>query len=138
MRFSVPQFIEHEAKIIGPFTFKQFIYVGIAGTVCFFVFFTLGQTNFFLFLIISSLLIGGALILAFFKIEGRSLPTILGNFFKFSIGPKIFIWRKAKFPIKVLEKEKVFKQEGDAELPLKIAEKSQLRKLRNEIETKTK
>ena len=35
MRFQVPQFIEVEDKIFGPFTFKQFIYIaggiGVAG-----------------------------------------------------------------------------------------------------------
>ncbi len=28
MRYQVPQFIEVEDKIFGPFTFKQFIYLG--------------------------------------------------------------------------------------------------------------
>jgi len=27
MEFTVPQFVEREPKLIGPFTFKQFIYI---------------------------------------------------------------------------------------------------------------
>jgi len=37
MRYTVPQFIEHEAKIIGPLTFKQFTYLAMAGAGCFVV-----------------------------------------------------------------------------------------------------
>lgn len=135
MRFTVPKFIEHEAKIVGPLTFKQFIFIGVAGAIGFILYFTV---PFSIFLIASLILGGGAMALAFLKIGGRSLPTILGNFLKFSISPKMFIWRKIKAPIKVFKKKEVKKKEVEEELPLKIAEKSQLKKLRTQIETKTK
>jgi len=135
MRFTVPKFIEHEAKIVGPLTFKQFIFIGVAGAVGFILYFTV---PFSIFLIASLILGGGAMALAFLKIGGRSLPTILGNFLKFSISPKMFIWRKIEAPIKVFKKEKIKKETVEEELPLKIAEKSQLKKLRTQIETKTK
>lgn len=135
MRFTVPKFIEHEAKIVGPLTFKQFIFIGVAGAIGFILYFAL---PFSIFLIASLILGGGAMALAFLKIGGRSLPTILGNFLKFSISPKMFIWRKIEAPIKVFKKKEVKKKEVEEELPLKIAEKSQLKKLRTQIETKTK
>ena len=135
MRFTLPQFIEHEAKIIGPLTFRQFIFIGMAGGICFILFFTV---PFSIFLIACLILGGGAMALAFLKIGGRSLPTILGNFLKFSVSPKIFIWRKVEAPMKVFKKERVKKEEVEEELPLKIAEKSQLKKLRTQIEIKTK
>jgi hypothetical protein len=135
MRFTLPQFIEHEAKIIGPLTFRQFIFIGAAGGICFILFFTV---PFSIFLIACLILGGGAMALAFLKIGGRSLPTILGNFLKFSISPKIFIWRKVEAPIKVFKKEKIKKEEAEEELPLKIAERSQLKKIRTKIETQTK
>ena len=81
---------------------------------------------------------GGAIALAFLKIGGRSLPTILGNFLKFSVSPKIFIWRKIETPIKVFKKEKIKKEGVEEELPLKIAERSQLKKIRTQIETQTR
>ncbi len=135
MRFTVPKFIEHEAKIVGPLTFRQFIYIGMAGGICFILYFTI---PFSIFLVACLILGGGAIALAFLKIGGRSLPTILGNFLKFSISPKIFIWRKVETPIKVFKKEKIKKEEAEEELPLKIAERSQLKKLRAQIETQTK
>lgn len=139
MRFTVPQFIEYEAKIVGPFTFRQFVYIGLAGAVCFILYFSV---SFSIFLISSFLLVGGALAFAFLKIGGRSLFTIIGNFLRFNLTPKIYIWRKKEQPITVYKKEKkpssAKATEGEEELPLKIAEKSQLKKLRNKIETKTK
>jgi hypothetical protein len=135
MRFTLPQFIEHEPKIVGPLTFKQFVYIGVAGGICFILYFI---APFSIFLIASLILGLGAIALAFLKIGGRSLPAILGNFLKFSLSPKIFIWRKIEAPITVFKKEKIKKEEVEEELPLKIAERSQLKKIRTKIETQTK
>jgi len=135
MRFTVPQFIEHEAKIVGPLTFRQFIFIGVAGAVGFILYFTV---PFPVFLIACFILGGGAIALAFLKIGGKPLPAVLGNFLKFNLSPKIYIWRKAEAPIKVFKKEEVKKEETEEELPLKIAEKSQLKRIKTQIETKTK
>jgi len=140
MRFTIPQFIEHEAKIIGPLTFKQVIFIGTAGAVCFILYFLV---PFSVFLVACVILAGGGIALAFLKIGGRSLPLTLVNLLKFSVMPKIYIWKKREQPgIKVYKK----KTESSAalsvgngeELPLKIGGKSQLKKLHTEIETKTK
>jgi len=135
MRFTVPQFIEHEAKIVGPLTFRQFIFIGIAGGICFILYFT---APFQIFLLAAVVLGGGAATFAFLKIGGRSLPTVLGNFSKFFISPKIYIWKKKEVKFEVFKKEEKIIEEKEAELPLKIAEKSQLKKLRTQVETKTK
>lgn len=135
MRFTVPKFIEHEAKIVGPLTFRQFIFIGMAGGICFILYFTV---SFSIFLTAVLVLEGGAIALAFLKIGGRSLPTILGNFLKFSVSPKMYIWKKTEASIKVFKKEEIKKEGVEDELPLKIAEKSQLKKLRTQIETKTR
>lgn len=136
MRFTVPQFIEYEPKVVGPLTFKQFVYVGLAGAACFVLYFSVPFTT---FLIASILIMGGAFFLAFIKIGGRSLPIILANFLKYSLTPKMYIWRKKAKAIKaVRQARKKREAEKKEELPLKIAEKSQLKKLRTKIETKTK
>ena len=138
MRFSVPQFIEYEAKIVGPLTFKQFIYVGLTAAVCFVLYFSV---PFSIFILACFVLGIGSLALAFLKIGGRPLPTIIGNFLRYSLTPKMYIWRKKEQPEpKVYKKEtkKKKKEEEEEELPLKIAEKSQLKKLSTKIETKTK
>jgi len=135
MRFTLPQFIEHEPKIVGPLTFRQFGFIGVAGAICFVLYY---MVPFPVFLIACLILGGGAMTLAFLRIGGRSLPVVLGNFLKFSVSPKMFIWGKVEAPIKFFKKEKIKKEEAEEELPLKIAERSQLKKIRTKIETQTK
>jgi len=140
MRFTVPQFIEHEPKIVGPLTFKQFSFIGVAAAICFILYYAV---PFSVFLAACLILGGGAAALAFLKIGGRSLVTVFGNFLKFSASTRIFIWKKGETPIMIFKKvgppaggEK--EEEAKDELPLKIAGKSQLKKLRTQIEIKTK
>ena len=134
MRFTVPQFIEYEAKVVGPLTFRQFVYIGIAAAICFVLYFSV---PFSLFLVACVVLGIGALALAFLKIGGRSLPTILANFLRFNLTPKMYIWRKKEQTIAVFKKVEIKKEEEkEEELPLKIAAKSQLKKLHTKIETK--
>jgi NAD/NADP transhydrogenase beta subunit len=94
MRFTIPQFIEHETKIAGPLTFKQFMYIGMAGAAIFLLYFSMAATNFALFLLLAIIIALIALGLAFIKIGGRTLPVILANFFRFLIAPKKYIWKK--------------------------------------------
>jgi len=138
MRFTVPQFIEHEAKIVGPLTFKQFIFVGIAAAICFVLYYSVPLT---FFLIGCVILGGGALAFAFLEVGGRSLPIVLSNFLRFNLMPKMYIWKKTEAKIEIIKKEIKREREKDKdkeELPLKIDEKSQLKKIRTRIETKTK
>lgn len=95
MRFTVPQFIEREAKIVGPFTFRQFTFVGIAGATAFVLRYTV---SFPIFLILTIFLAAGSLSLAFIKISGRPLPVIIANFFKYLIAPKVYIWKQRNQP----------------------------------------
>jgi len=135
MRFVVPKFIEHEAKIVGPLTFRQFIFIAIAGAICFFIY---NVAPFSIFVVTSVILGGGALSLAFLEVQGRSLPVVLSNLLKFNLTPRMYIWKKSQTPIRVLKKETLKTKEKQDETPLKIAEKSQLKKLRTEVETKMK
>jgi len=138
MRFTVPQFIDYEAKIVGPLTFRQFVYVGLAGAFCFVFYFTF---PFYIFIISCVVLGGGALALAFIKIGGRSLPMILENLLRFNLNPKMYIWRKKEMPVTVYKKTMPASAKSavsEEELPLKIAEKSRLKKMKTQIETKTK
>lgn len=134
MRFNVPQFIEHEAKIVGPLTFKQFIFIGLAIASGAMLYFT---TPFIVFIIGSTFLGGIALALSFLKINGIPFSKILISLFKFGGLPKIYIWQRKEEPIiktyKKPEAPLVLKKEG---LSLKVARESRLKKLQTEIETK--
>ena len=138
MRFTVPQFIEHEAKIIGPLTFKQFIFVGVAGAICFVLYFLFGETNFFLFLMLSIIALGIGTSLAFLKINGQGLPKILANFFRFSFGSRFYIWKRKGAIITFSKDVEMKKETKRKKIPLKTVGSSQLKKMRTKLETETK
>ena len=90
MEYQVPQFIEVEDKLIGPLTFKQFIYVaGGAGlTVVFFSFLPV-----IFALLLSGLAVGLAGALAFYKVNGKSFIEMLEAGFNYYTGAKFFLWK---------------------------------------------
>ena len=136
-QYVVPKFIEHKAKIVGPLTFKQFIYIGSAGALAFIFYYTL---PFALFFMLTMIVFAGAAGLAFGKIQGRPIPTVLKNFVFFSLGPKIYLWkRKTSLPPKISKKETVMKKaETPKAPPVGPGEKSRLKNLSVEIETRNK
>ena len=135
MRFTVPQFIEREAKIIGPLTFKQFLYIGSAGLACFMIYFSF---SFDIFLMSCFFLGGIAAAFAFLEIDGIPLQKFLWNFFKYNLSPKIYLWKnggmeKANIQGKIQIQET--KTEGDN---LSIGGKSSLKNIKTKIEIETK
>jgi len=94
MQFTVPQFVEREPRIVGPFTFKQFIFIGIGIAFSILFYFTL---PFFLFLPLATIFLGMGFLLAVFKIKKIPLPIIIKNFFIFLFKPKIYLWKKKNF-----------------------------------------
>lgn len=128
MRFAVPQFIDHQAKIIGPMTFGQFFYIGGAGGICFILYFMLPFT---FFIAAAFVIMGGAAALAFLRINGRNLPSVLGSFLKFNLMPKAYIWKKKEIPI---FKANANKTNTEPDTSLNIAGKSQLKKIKTKIE----
>jgi len=137
MQFTVPQFIERESKIFGPLTFTQFLYIGGGGAICLIFYFIWAKTHFLLFLLITAVIMSLTGALAFLKFAGRSLPTLLKNFLFFSIGPKMYLWRRKNIPPRMIGKTASQPEKENAEpSTLKFAEKSQLRNLSNILETK--
>lgn len=139
MEFQVPQFIETEAKIAGPLTFRQFLYLGSVGALLVFLYFVVGKKSLVAFIFIAAILGGGAIAFAFLKIGGRPTLTVLLNFFDFSFAPKIYLWRKKTISPTLIKKAEEPKTEEKTEetTPLKIAERSQLKKLSTQIETRS-
>lgn len=90
MRFQVPQFTDVEDKIVGPLTFKQFLYVaGAAGAIV--VLFTFLPR----FLAIILALPIGALgaLLAFYKVNNRPFILMVESFVKYTITSKLYLWK---------------------------------------------
>lgn len=91
MRFQVPQFIEVEDKVIGPLTFKQFVYLA-GGAGLMFLLYT------FLPLIIAlPLMVGAAalaLALAFYKFNNKPFVDFLASLFQYITGSRLYVWKK--------------------------------------------
>ncbi len=91
MRFQVPQFIEVEDKIFGPLTLKQFIYLAGGGGIVVVLWNVLPK---FIAVIIALPVIGVSVALTFFKINNRPFIIMLESFFKYTVGQKLYIWKK--------------------------------------------
>lgn len=100
MRYQVPQFIEVEDKIIGPFTIKQFVYlVGGAG-MCFVAF---NYLYIYIAIPVIAAIAGLSLALAFYKVNGKSFIFMLEAAFLYYTKDKIYIWKKE--PKKIVARE---------------------------------
>lgn len=91
MRFQVPQFIEMETKIVGPLTWKQFIWVALGVGLLLLLFYLLSGPLLIFVSIIVIAVFGG---LAFFRIEGMTLIEYLMKALSFAFGPKKYLFKK--------------------------------------------
>ncbi len=91
MRFQVPQFIETETKIVGPLTWKQFIWVALGVGLLLILFrFLTGPLLIFVSIIVIAIF--GAL--AFLRIEEMALIEYLMKALAYVLGPKKYFFRK--------------------------------------------
>ncbi len=91
MRFEVPQFIEIEDKIIGPLTWKQFVYLAGGAGVLIILYFMLP----FIFFVMIGLPFGAlSASLAFHKINNRPFSVFLESFLGYATKAKLYLWRK--------------------------------------------
>ncbi len=109
--FQVPQFIETEDKIVGPLTLRQFLYLAVAGAisgVCYLIF----QPILAIGLTIA--LMGIAGVLAFMKVNGRTMVTFLGSAFSYFWNRKLYIFTIQKDDgSKLSKKEKLLSDSLD-------------------------
>jgi len=100
MQFQVPQFIDIAPKIVGPLTLRQFLYIAGATLPAFLLFFVL---QFFLWLLVTGILVGGAVTLAFGKVNGQPIERVMLAAFQYFWNPRIYLWRrveeKTKLPV---------------------------------------
>ncbi len=102
MQFKVPQFLEIEDKIFGPFTFKQFAYLAGGAGLCYTLFKLLG---FFMGFIPIALIASFSLALTFYRPNGKPFLDVVEASIKYVFGDKLYIWKRRE--IKLEDKEKV-------------------------------
>jgi hypothetical protein len=132
MEFTIPQFTDYEAKVIGPFSFKQFIIVAVAGVICIVAILKLPV---YIYVPVCLIVGGGSMVIVFVKIGGFEPLTVLKNWLNFTTSSNIYIWRRRKTtPQIIIKKEELRKEEEIG--PAKIVRQSKLRELSTQIETK--
>ena len=91
MQFKVPQFIDVEDKLFGPFTFKQFVYlVGGAGII--YVIYKVLPLWIGIFLIIPVAALSA--LLTFYKINNKPFSYYLQAAASYAISSKLYIWKQ--------------------------------------------
>ncbi len=91
MKYQVPQFIEVEDKIFGPFTFKQFVYLAGGAGVCFMAY-KLLPLFWAVIVMVPAGCFGASL--AFYKPNNRPFAFMLESAFNYLLTSKLYIWKK--------------------------------------------
>ena len=92
MRFEVPQFIEIEDKIFGPFTWKQFIFLGGGVGFAAVLFLT---APFIVFVLVGVPLAGLGVLLGFYQVNNRPFSAVLEAFITYFTNNRLYLWRKS-------------------------------------------
>jgi len=93
---SVPQFVDVEDKIAGPLTWKQLLWMIAMGAVLLVLFTTFGTTLAIVFGIPVVLLF---IALAFYKPNGFTLASFIGQAVLFLFRPKVAVWERPVMPM---------------------------------------
>jgi len=103
MQFKVPQFIDIEDKIFGPFTFKQFVYLAGGAGLTYILYRTLP-----LFIAILAILpvLGLSIALTFMRVNDRPFIEILQAGFNFLFKNKLYLWKKKHVKKEIKKEEK--------------------------------
>lgn len=95
MKYTVPQFIDAEDKIIGPITVRQFLILLVTA---FFIFISYKLFDFTLFVLVGLIQFGIGGILAFMTINGQPFHFFLLNLFQTMSRPMVRVWNKELTP----------------------------------------
>jgi len=103
-QYTVPQFIDVEAKIIGPITTRQFLILLVAAIACF-IFYKV--FDFSLFLTLSILVVIFAGMFAFLKVNGRPFHFFLLNMIQTLTKPSVRVWNHRVADVQEKEKSEI-------------------------------
>jgi len=97
MQFKVPQFLDIEDKIFGPFTFREFVYLAGGAGLCYVLYRLLGA----LWGSVPILVVAGfALALTFYRPNNKPFVNMLEAGFSYFMQDKLYIWKRRKNSIK--------------------------------------
>ncbi len=110
MQFKVPQFLDIEDKIFGPFTFREFVYLAGGAGLCFVLFKLLG---FLLGAIPIATVAGFSLTLTFYRPNNKPFINMLEAGAKYLTQDKLYIWKRRKNTLETKKTDRL--AEGEKE-----------------------
>jgi len=130
MQFRVPQNIDLEDKVVGPFTMKQFLYLLVGGILDYVY---LKFFNFYLFLLFAIPTTIFFIAMAAFRYQDQPFPKFLQSLVLFALKPKHRIWGKnAPEPEYVIRKKEAPKPKAES----RYVSKTELEKLAQIVDTR--
>lgn len=135
MQFKVPQFIDIEDKLFGPFTFRQFVYlVGGAGMI--FVTYRLLPLWIGIFLILP--IAGLTALLTFYRINNKPFIYYLQAAVNYAISSKLYIWKQRLVKPGDSKSENVMPSSSKASSSLPMVTESKLKDLSWSLDVQSK
>ena len=131
-QFTIPQFIDVEAKIMGPITTRQFVLIlfgAIVGAISYRLF------DFSLFLTASILTFIMVGLFGFAKINSRPFHLFVLNFIQTIKKPKLRVWNNAKSKTETSMKEDEIAPKPEEVVPVKHYTTSRLAELSLIVDT---
>lgn len=104
MQFKVPQFLEIEDKIFGPFTFKEFVYLTGGAGICYMLFKLLGL---WLGAIPILIVAGLSVALTFYHPNGKPFLNMVESAIKYSLQSKLYIWKRHQIKVNVKQQQEM-------------------------------
>jgi hypothetical protein len=102
MQFKVPQFLDIEDTIFGPFTFKQFVYLAGGAGLSFVLYKLLGLA---LAIIPILLVVGFSLLLTFYRPNGKPFMNMVESGISYLMQNKLYVWKRRKVKVGTQKKE---------------------------------
>lgn len=131
MLFNVPQFIETEDKIVGPFTAKQLGWLAIGGVILLILYNLLDMSAF----IIAAIIVGGIFgALAFYRPYNQPLIKLIFSSMSFAFHPKLYVWDR--FSGKIETRVKPVKKKPIEAPPRKTLDRERLKKISQMLDLK--
>ncbi len=116
MQFKVPQFLEIEDKVVGPWTFREFVYLAGGAGICYVLFKLLGLFFGFIPILIVA---GISLTLTYYKPNNKPFINMLQAGLKYATQDKLYIWKRRlaseddKDKATVISKQELLSQHGN-------------------------
>lgn len=98
MQYAIPQFIDIEDKIVGPFTGKQTIYLMVGGGFMMLIF---SFFDFIFFAFVFIIVVPITLAFAFWKPKGMTVARWIANIIGYYTSDHLYIWRREPEGMKI-------------------------------------